>query len=632
MPDPVNALIAIASLSLVAWILLRRLRRARGPVPDPDSRRLTAQGAVIGCTEQRGLHAWLGIPYAAPPVGNLRWRAPRAAQPWSGTLAALKYGAKPMQIAGLAGDFPRHVHGQPAGSEDCLYLNVWAPRAAPGSVPQGEARLPVMVWIYGGGNAAGAANVSLYDPAFLATRQPVVIVSFNYRVGVFGWFTHPDLPGGDASDADRSGNFGTLDIIAALRWVQQNIAAFGGDPGKVTIFGESAGGINVMSLLLCPQARGLFHRAIAQSSIIAPYTVAEAANYVDDEEPGHRNSSREIVNQLLVRDGRAAGRDDARALQDRLRPAELRDYLYGKSPAELLSVFGEVLMGMYMSPRPIADGHVLPHAPWHDVFGDASRCHGVPLIMGTNRDEYRVFMAADTVEYVDRWMGRIPRIREPERYAREGRYQSDLWKASSVDEVAQRMSAIPGSAVYAYRFDWDDWPPLPGYDMKNIVGAGHGVELLFLFGSVARRPWLKLLLGRRRFAGMAAVTDAMTSYWLQFARGGDPGQGVDGDLPRWQGWSNTGQGGRMVILDEAGDGGIRMSGELVTVEGIKARLAAERATAVSEQELLRLYARLFVYGLHGSGWDRAPFAALADLAPGGARRAQVEENRPSVAP
>ena len=632
MPDLATALIAIATLVLITWAILRRRQQARGPAPDPDSLRLIAQGAVIGFTERRGLHAWLGIPYAEAPVGKLRWRAPRPARSWAGTRTALQFGPKPMQVAGLAGDFPRRLHGQPAGSEDCLYLNIWAPRAAPAAIPHGAARLPVMVWIYGGGNAAGAANVSLYDPAYLATRHRAVIVSFNYRLGVFGWFVHPDLFGDDATEEDRSGNFGTLDVVAALRWVRANIAAFGGDPGNVTVFGESAGGINVMSLLLCPQARGLFHRAIAQSSIIAPYTVGEAANYVDDMEPGHRNSSREIVNKLLLRDGRAAGRDDAKALQGRMRPEELRDYLYGKSPGDLLSVVGEVFLGMYMNPRPIADGSVLPLTPWHEAFADASRCSGEPLILGTNRDEFRVFMAADTVDYIDRRAGGIPRIRDPERYAREGRYQSDLWKASSVDEIAQRMSTTPGRAVFAYRFDWDDWPTLPGLDLKRLVGAGHGTELIFLFGSLARKPWLRLLLGPRRFAGIADLTEAVTSYWVHFARTGDPGRGADDGLPQWQRWSNTGRDGRILVFDEARGGGIRMSDELVTVDGIKARLVADPATVDNEQELLRLYARLFVYGLHGNGWDRAPFAALADLAPGGARRARVEQYRPAIMP
>lgn len=632
MLDLATTLVATATLLLIAGSILRRRRRRRAPDPDPESLRSTAQGPVVGFAERPGLHAWLGIPYAEAPLGSLRWRAPRPARPWSGTRTALQFGPKPMQIAGLAGDFPRRLYGQPAGSEDCLYLNVWAPRAAPAAIPQGEARLPVMVWIYGGGNAAGAANVSLYDPAYLATKHRAVIVSFNYRLGVFGWFVHPDVFDDEATEEDRSGNFGTLDVVAALRWVQTNIAAFGGDPGNVTVFGESAGGINVMSLLLCPQARGLFHRAIAQSSIIAPYTVGEAANYVDDVEPGHRNSSREIVNKLLVRDARAAARDEAKALQDRMRAEELRDYLYGKRPEELLSVFDEVLMGMYMNPRPIADGHVLPLPPWHDAYADASRCSGVPLILGTNRDEFRVFMASDAVEYIDLRVGRIPRIRDPERYAREGRYQSDLWKASSVDEIAERMSAASRSAVFAYRFDWDDWPTLPGLDLKRLVGAGHGTELMFLFGSIARKPWLRLLLGPRRYAGIVALTEAVTSYWVHFARTGDPGGGADDRLVRWQRWSNAGQEGRVLVIDEAQDGGIRMSDELVTVEGIKARLVADPATVGNEHELARLYARLFVYGLHGNTWDRAPFAALADLAPGGARRARVEECRPSIVP
>jgi para-nitrobenzyl esterase len=190
--------------------------------------------------------------------------------------------------------FPKRLHGQPA-AEDCPYLNV-APRTA-GERAAGKARLPVMFWIYGGGNAAGAANVATIRPIL-----PPCIVRSSFR-STTGWawsvVSHPPVDE-ETTAEDRSGNFGTLDLVAALQGVQRNIAAFGGDPGNVTVFGESAGGINVMSLLLCPQARGLFHRAIAQSSIIALHR--EAANYVDDTEPGIATFA-EIVNKLLVRTG-----------------------------------------------------------------------------------------------------------------------------------------------------------------------------------------------------------------------------------------------------------------------------------------------------------------------------------------
>lgn len=215
----------------------------------------TVQGKLIGVVD-KDIHIWRGIPYAAPPVGERRWRAPQPVTPWSGTRQADTFSRASWQDI----EYCKALGGGDPGafSEDCLYLNVWSPAGR-------RAPLPVMVWLHGGGYTLGAASLPPYDGLALAKRE-VVVVTVNYRLGHLGFFAHPALEG--ESD-ERVNNFALLDQIAALRWVQENIAAFGGDPQNVTLFGESAGARSVLSLLASPKGNGLFHKAIVQSGYAA---------------------------------------------------------------------------------------------------------------------------------------------------------------------------------------------------------------------------------------------------------------------------------------------------------------------------------------------------------------------------
>ena len=197
------------------------------PVADATSLRTPPAGPLVGFRDAYGAHAWLGIPFAKPPVGALRWRAPEPMPAWQATREALAFGASCTQFASSLGGDDSVEPGTPVGSEDCLFLNVYAPAFDAAAVPKGEARLPVMLWIHGGGNTIGSA--SFYDGGNLAQREGVVVVTVNYRLGPFGWFRHPALAAG-ASEAERSGNFATLDLVRSLEWVRDNIAAFGGDP------------------------------------------------------------------------------------------------------------------------------------------------------------------------------------------------------------------------------------------------------------------------------------------------------------------------------------------------------------------------------------------------------------------
>ncbi len=289
----------ISLQSLLALLLIVMTAGAPGCArreqrkPDPASRRVTRSGTIVGFQADYGSHAWLGIPFARPPVGALRWRAPQPPEPWFGTREAMVFGSACAQLGG---------DGKQVGEEDCLYLNVYSPPFTEAEVPKEGARLPVMLWIHGGSNIHGKGD---RDGGNLAATQKLIVITTNYRLGPFGWFRHAALRGEDSNDLDRSGNFGTLDLIQALQWIHENVAAFGGDPGNITISGQSAGGANVFSLLLAPPARGLFHRAIVESGGPGTYPTAMGENFTDDAEPGHANSSNEVLVRLLIKDGLA---------------------------------------------------------------------------------------------------------------------------------------------------------------------------------------------------------------------------------------------------------------------------------------------------------------------------------------
>ena len=254
--------LACAPFLVASWIACASEPPPQAPSADPATLRHLPAGDVVGSHGRHGGHAWLGLPYAEPPQGELRWRAPQPLLPWTATREALTFGASCPQLASRVGGDDSAEPGALVGDEDCLTLNVYAPAFAPDQVPTGAARLPVMVWIHGGGNTIGAANG--YDGSRLATTHPLIVVMVNYRLGALGWFRHAALRAG-RDPVEASGNFGTLDQLRALAWVRDNAAAFGGDPGNVTIFGESAGGQNVLALLVSPLAGGLFQRAIVQS-------------------------------------------------------------------------------------------------------------------------------------------------------------------------------------------------------------------------------------------------------------------------------------------------------------------------------------------------------------------------------
>ena len=541
---------------------------------DPLTERTVQSGKLIGYVNENNSFTWLGIPFAKAPVGKLRWKAPRPADKWEGTFQALKPGAVCTQIGGpLAGDLPKEMHGKPVGSEDCLLLNIWAPNFDATRVPRGDDRLPVMFWIHGGGNSIG--HGASYDGSVLADRHNVVVVSINYRLGPLGWFTHPSLRIGSGNPVDQSGNYGTLDIIFALKWVKENIAVFGGNPNNVTVFGESAGGRNTISMIASPLAAGLFHKAIVQSGALRMDSRPWSENYLDDQSPGHKNSSREIVNQILISDKKASDRSEAKIHQTELSDSEIADYLYQKTGFELLEAYKERVAGMLSMPQVFRDGLVMPKTPLLDLFSNSSDYNAVPVILGTNRDETRLFMAQDP-KYVKKLLGMFPRIKDENLYQTVSSYGSDVWKASAVDAPARVMTESQGQTVYTYRFDWDEEPTVMGTDLSILLGAAHGLEIPFVFDSEKAGFTSGYTNSKENAEGRAVLARAMSSYWTQFAYTGSPGRGRNGKQVEWTPWLNApGEAKRLMILDSAEDKGIRMSSVEISIEKIHQRLLAE---------------------------------------------------------
>ncbi len=449
--------------------------------------------------EQNGLFVFKGIPFAAPPVGARRWLPPEKPASWTGIRDARRFGAvAPQNKMMLTALSAMVVDGEQ--SEDCLTLNVWTP-ALDGK------RRPVMVWIHGGAFTIGSGSQSLYDGSVLARRGNVVLVTVNYRLGPLGFIRLAEVTGGKIP---ASGNEGMLDQVAALEWVRDNIAEFGGDPGNVTIFGESAGGMSVGTLLAMPTARGLFHKAIPQSG--ACHTGAPVAR-------ANRTAER-VLSRLHIQPGDAAA---IRALT----PAQL---LKGTMLDDGVTPDPELGMAY----QPVIDGTLVPRAAIEMVAdGSAS---GVAVMVGSTLEEWKLFSLMDpSLHKLDRaGLGaRMSRRLTAEAadavidsYAKaraqrgEAVTPAELFTAIETDRVFR----IPGvrlaqvqprhdARVYSYLFTW------PSPAMGGALGSCHALELGFVFGT-------NNIPGMTAFAGTGPAAEKLATQmqdaWLAFARSGDP--------------------------------------------------------------------------------------------------------------
>jgi len=456
-----------------------------------------SSGLVEG-SEAEGVIVYRGIPYAAPPVGELRWKPPQPVKPWEGVRACTQFGPACPQPKPLMGPPPANV------SEDCLYLNVWTPADR-----KKDEKLAVMVWIHGGGFTTGRGGAAWYDGRAFAQRG-VVLVTINYRLGPFGFFAHPLLS--KESERNVSGNYGFLDQIAALEWVRDNIAAFGGDPGCVTIFGESAGSAAVCRHMVSPLSKGLFHRAIAES----------AGAHGRNRHLRETWSGLEPMEKVGERLARALGCDQAKDPLAALRAKSADDILQAASPAQ-------GLFGKGIKFGPVIDGWVLPDNPVV-LFEEGKQCN-VPFMVGTNADEATIFLRQLPVKRVAgyRWLVRRIFRDKAEEVLRLFPAESDedvpralnrLFTAGSFVAparfLAEAMEKINGRA-YLYHFT-----RVPPIEKLKPLGAFHAMEIPYVFGLALRRPWATEL--------DRSLSDAMCSCWARFAATGDPN---GGGLPEW---------------------------------------------------------------------------------------------------
>ena len=550
-------------------------------IADELTSRHPPAGPVIGQIEENGALSWRGIPFAQPPVGELRWKAPRRPKPFQKTFVADSFSAVCPQLGNLLMDIDPSLYGKKIGSEDCLYLNIWAPPAK--GAGEKHEPLPVMVWLHGGSNAGGAG--SLYRGGNLAAQQGVIVVTINYRLGLLGWFSHPSLRSVAESSLDKTSNFGLLDIIQALKWVRENIAAFGGDAGNVTLFGESAGAMNTVSLLYSPMAKGLFHKAIAQSGSLRQTPVEVAEQWTTDDRSEF--SSSETAAKILVQRGQAMTREQAREMVAGFTGQEFLKLMYSASETELVATYMPDIGARIRAPQIIPDGIVIPRAsPW-ELISDALRVQKLPIILGSNRDEMKFFLGLSPA-YVTIIPGSEIRIHDIPRYNLHARYLSDRWTAQGVDELALRLGKH-NPDVYAYRFDWDDQPSYPQADFREFFGAGHAMEIPFIFNDFVGMKEFSYHFTEQNRSDREKLSSAMGEYWANFAYTGKPGKGRSGRLPEWSSWG----AGNKQILDAESDGGIHSRQGVLTMQSLYDRYLADDSFA-SEEEKKGFYAALFL--------------------------------------
>jgi para-nitrobenzyl esterase len=526
---------------------------APSPPPEADQAtlRTTALGDVVGFVTPDGAHAWRKLPFAAAPVGDLRWRAPRPAVRWEGVREGLAFAERCLQMSNRLNAGEGIEPGLALGSEDCLYLDVYAPPDAEGG------DLPVMVWIHGGANVWGRG--SSYEGSRLAVNEDVIVVIVQYRVGPFGFFSHPFLRETAETREDAAANFATLDLIASLKWVRGNIAAFGGDAENVTIFGESAGGHNVATLLASPLAEGLFHRAILQSGSF------DSVPRDDAEQEGERNNASDVI---VARLGATDG-------------ASLR----AASPQAIIDAYKEGAFDFMDMPTVIQDGVTLPATPLRDALASTENFNAVPVMTGTNRDEMKFFLFGDQ-RFVKQKFFMFPAPRDREFWDRINHYMARVWRIRAVDGPAAAMKAAGHDAVYAYRFDWDDSGRFLFSDFGELVGAGHAVEIPFVFNRFEffGPRYDKIFFEKKTETSRQELSRAMGAYWASFARDGVPSAA---NAPSWPAW--PAQGATLIRFDSASDGGIGLIDEGDSVDRLIQDLAndpkldaVERCAIVAE--------------------------------------------------
>lgn len=497
---------------------------------DESTRIKLDKGELVGFHASNGAKTWLGIPFAQPPVGELRWRAPQQIAPWDETLVATKHAPRCVQYTNFLDELEGVEPDQLIGNEDCLYLDIYAPSKTPPA--QGW---PVMVWVHGGSNTWGGANQ--YDASLLAESQNVVVVVIQFRLGPLGWFFHPSL--NQSEQTPQTANFALLDIISSLKWVQDCISSFEGNKKNITLFGESAGAFDIYALLSMDESKGLFHKAILQSGAAFSESLESSVK--------HEYSAEKVVSELLETNNPSAA-------QIRNIPVDELYQHYKKN-------------GKVELPRLLADGVTIPkegvraylQKHWHEI--------GKPLIIGSNKDEAKFYFATNP-ELVNRFLGVYPYLSDERLYTSVANYTNKMWRTLAVNKQAQELLTEQYSPVFTYRFDWDDEPSFYGIDIKTLIGTSHTVEIPFVFGTFNNFMGKlgEILFGEDNKAERELLSAQMMSYWTQFAYTSAPNRGRADELPQWT--AVTLKNNKAMVLDAKSDKGLAMYAANLSVEDI----------------------------------------------------------------
>lgn len=538
------------------------------PVTQRVTQRNTTHGPVLGIDDAQatGTHQWKGLPFAAPPVGERRWRAPADPGAWRTVRSAQAFAPACVQTGRLYGPGLNNRYdatigstlGQTLGSEDCLYLNIWQPAAA-SSRPR-----PVIVWVHGGSNITGYAADPVYDGAALARTADAVVVSVQYRLGIFGFLDLDALKTGQPDE--DSGNFALLDIVKALGYVQANIAQFGGDPAQVTLMGESAGAVNVYALLASPMLAQrqpqLFHRVIALSG-----GISSAATLPPGSIAGvlprsvWRQRGQGLLEHSLIADGSAKDEAAAKATVASRQPQDLAKYLRTRSADELLTTVQKRLVPARLAgSNPIPDGHVVAADPIAAIR--AGRYVKGPVLAGNTRDETKLFPtllairpslggvsgrliddaavfriahtydpeAAPTTR-VENWIPKslLPTDAPGTGFDARSRELDRIWFGAIRDDVLSALRSQQPQ-VWHYRFDWDELPA----PFDQIFGAAHAFDLPFVFGNFGPSLFANISYTRANRPGREALSMAMMKSLGAFAHHGDPNHpGLVTTWPQW---------------------------------------------------------------------------------------------------
>jgi para-nitrobenzyl esterase len=532
--------------------------------------RNTKWGPIVGSDDsaRNGTWSWKGVPYAKPPVGALRWRAPQEPQTWSTPRDAAAFAPACVQTGRLYGPGLHNRHdetigstlGKTVGSEDCLYLNVWTP-ASLSSKPR-----PVIVFVHGGSNITGYTADPVYDGATLARNEDAVVVSVSYRLGIFGFLNLSALKTGDRED--DSGNYALLDIVKALEFVQTHASNFGGDPQRVSLMGQSAGAVNVYALLTSPmlsaRSKPLFHRVVALSggiSTAASLPKGAIAGVLPASLWATRGEA--LLVETLVADGRAPDAAAARQLASDHGSAEMARWMRARSPDALLGIVRTRLAARGMAAsNPIPDGWVVATDPIEAVR--AGRYVRVPVLAGHTRDETKLFpqlfamrpdfggasgrLLDDAAVFalvsrydaeatpqttIEQWVPKayLPPSTPVTGFDARAAELDRLWFAAIRDDVLNALRAQQ-SQVWAYEFEWDALPE----PFDRIFGAAHSFDLPFVFGNFGPSLYSRISFTRSNEPGRLALSRAMQAALGAFARDGDPNHPtLRTNWPTWPG-------------------------------------------------------------------------------------------------